>query len=359
MSRKVTVVGSGLAGLYAAHSAAVHGAEVELFEKSMIGTHHSCGEMFTEIYTSAPEECKLNKINILDLKLNESMFSVSFSEEMTPFVMTDKCKHELVMKEKCERVGVKIYEKLRVSINSKDSFVIDASGTSNYNRSMGKAVTYVVDRRIVADKKLDTACWDFLPYNAALFVMRKDLMGYSWIFPRGKEQLNIGDGVYDYKQKVVFDKPDKKYIVYSGGGLIPIPTMEEFYKHNFGFYDINSLKVGNAAGLVNPIAAGGEHLAAMSGMLAGYLVARKQESKYKVALNEIIGDEMRIGITFYELAKKQDEVTLKMLLRLIFDKKFKDEDIERINKNMRKTIAKWLPVPDVDESEMIKFVGDE
>lgn len=351
MSRKVTVVGGGLAGLYAAHSAAVHGADVELFEKSVIGSRHNCGEMFTEIYTAAPEECKLNKINILDLKLNDSVFSLSFSEELTPFVMTDKCKHELIMKEKCEKVGVRIHEK-QACISSNDSFIIDATGTSQYNRSMGKAVTYIVD------SKIQTVHASHDSYNTAFFIMRKDLLGYSWIFPRGKKQLNIGDGVYDYKTKVDFDKPDKKYIVYSGGGLIPMPTMEEYYKHNFGFYDINLLKIGNAAGLVNPMAGGGEHLAAISGILAGCLVARKQESKYSVALNEIIGDEMRVGITFYELAKKQDEEGLKMLLRQSFNKQFKDDDIERINKNMRKTIARWIPMPDVDEEEMTKFVGE-
>lgn len=767
MGRKVTVVGAGLAGLYAAHSAAVHGADVTLYEKSKIGTRHSCGEMFTEIYTSAPEECKLNKINILDLKFNDSVFSLSFSEELTPFVMTDKCKHEFIMKEKCERAGVKIYEKFKGRSESNDSFVIDASGTSKYNRSMGKAVVYIVDRNILSVHAL------YEEYNTALFIMRKDLLGYSWIFPRGREQLNIGEGVYDYKSKVVFDKPDKKYVIYSGGGLIPMCNMGDYYENSFNLYNINLLKIGNAAGLVNPCvlpnteiitsngvkeikdilvgdkvfthegrfrqvtktfvrdyegdvieirpsvssksvtltpehpvysssrcicrwkgyesrfcwydcrnsyqgnggqsgrclyggckykfyenyldnitwtnsgnlninqslcypvmknecefdvdnyiiignseifigydlmkfigyyiaeghgakngsrtfldfgltsnetecmyvneisdladslfnkkayididykgrqrisinniyitkflsdnfgrvskekmipewimnlnndllvylvrgmwngdgctkepnqytyyttsknlaytlkiilnklgvickvkidnrinrlssfsdgdyyssggysivvsasfinkmnyilgkdedtnvikpknghnkmvrirsrllddtiiscidsishnyykgkvynleveednsyctesvtlhncAGGGEHLAAISGILAGCLVARKQESKYKIALNEIIGDEMRIGITFYELAKKQDEEFLKMLLRQIFDKKFEDKDIERINKNMRKTIAKWIPIPDVDEEEMIKFAGE-
>lgn len=352
MSRKITVVGGGLAGLYAAHSAAVHGAEVELFEKSIIGSRHNCGELFTEIYTAVPEECKLNKINILDLKLNDSIFSLLFSDEMTPFIMTDKCKHELIMKDKCEKAGVDINEKWQASINSNDSFMIDASGTSMYNRSMGKAVVYIVDKKTSAVR----ACHD--SYNAVFINIRKDLMGYSWVFPRGKDQLNVGEGVYDYKQKVVFDKPDKKSIIYSGGGLIPMPTMEEYYKHNFGFYDINSLKVGNAAGLVNPLAGGGEHLAAISGILAGCLVARKQESKYSIALNEIIGDEMRIGITFYELARKQDEYGLKMLLGQLFNKKVKDCDIEIINKNMRKTIAKWIPMPDIDEEEMIKFVGE-
>ncbi len=351
MSRKVTVVGAGLAGLYAAHSAAIHGADVELYEKSVIGTRRNCGEMFTEIYTAAPEECKLNEINILDIKLNNSTFSLSFSEEMTPFVMTDKCKHELIMKEKCEKAGVKIYEKTDYS-GSSDSFIINATGTSHYNRSMGKAVVCIVDRKA---SKIRTICNS---YNSALFIVRKDLMGYSWIFPRGKEHLNIGEGIYDYKTKAVFDKPDKKSIVYSGGGLIPMPTMEEYYKHNFGFYNISSLNVGNAAGLVNPLAGGGEHLAAISGMLAGCLVARKQESKYSIALNEIIGDEMRIGITFYELAKKQDEDGLEMLLDRLFNKRVEDIDIEKINKNMRKTISKWIPIPDVDEEEMTKFVGE-
>ena len=95
--------------MYAAHSAALSGAEVTLYEKGKIGTKRNCGELFTEIYTAAPKECTLNRIEFFDINIGGETFVVEVGDgNSSPFVMTDKCKHELIMKDKCLELGVKL-----------------------------------------------------------------------------------------------------------------------------------------------------------------------------------------------------------------------------------------------------------
>lgn len=342
--RKVVVVGAGLSGLYAAYSAAFHGAEVTLLEKSTIGTAHNCGELFTEVYTTIPVECKLGKIENFVFHINGDEYTTVFGDN-SPFYMTSKCKHEEIMKERCLTLGVDIKERTKSTreLLSKGT-VINASGVSSYNGNMGKAVVYIIDRK----------CNESVPFNTAIFNIREDLMGYSWAFPRGKDFINCGEGVYDYKYKSDLLKPDRKFIAFSGGGTLPMPTMVEYCKNVIrGSSFVSGIKVGNALGLVNPLMGGGEHLAVLSGILAGELVAKEKEKDYYKALDEIIGDEMRFGISTYEFMKKQDIDTIKE----IFATNFK-LNVNVINKNARKAMKKWIAIPEVSQNEVEAFIGE-
>lgn len=348
--RKILVIGGGLAGLYAAWAAALHGADVELYEKGIIGSKHNCGEMFTEVYNSAPEECKLNKIKVFKFIIGKEVVNINFGEN-TPFVMTDRCKHELIIKERCKDLGVVIKEKQRPSEHSGRK-EIDATGTLVYELHMGKAVDYVVEgmRNIKLFGELDTS-----DSSVAIMAVRDDLMGYRWFFPKGDNLCNIGDGVYDYKYKSDFEVPkqiDKSSILFKGGGLIPMPTMNEFY---YKMTNNTKIQVGNAAGLVNPILGGGEHLAVLSGMLAGELVAKGDENRYYEALMDIIGDEMRIGISGYELIKNLDMKSISELLNLRIVNQL---DFLSINNRLREKMKRWIHIPEVTDNEIEKFVGE-
>ncbi len=351
MARKIAVIGAGLAGLYAAWSAASHGADVELYEKGIIGSKHNCGELFTEIYTSAPEECKLNRIKTFKVIIGDKITNIDFGET-SPFVMTDKCQHELIMKKKCEELGVIIKEKAKVycHVKDKDRKEIDATGTSLYELSMGKAVVYVV-KNMRANSYYKGI--DLSDDSVAVFDIRDDLMGYSWFFPKGKDLCNMGEGVYYYKYDAKFIKPEKSDIIFSGGGLLPMPTMNEFY------YNITNnrgkIKVGNAAGLVNSCLGGGEHLAVISGILAGELVAKGIESRYYEALLEIIGDEMRFGISGYELLRKLD---INSVSKLIETKLTEQIDYINLNSKLRETMRKWVNIPEIAADDMMKFVEE-
>jgi len=349
MTRDIAVIGAGLAGLYTAWSAASHGADVELYEKGTIGSKHDCGELFTEIYTSAPEECKLNRIETFKVIIGEKVTNFDFGET-SPFIMTDKCKHELIMKKKCEELGVNIIEKAKINSSVEERVEIDATGTSNYEFSMGKAMTYITKnmRANVIYKEIDLSDDD-----VAVFDIRDDLMGYKWFFPRGNDLSNIGEGVYDYKYNTKLMKPLDSDIVFSGGGLLPMPTMMEFYSNmtNHG----GRIKVGNAAGLINSIGGGGEHLAAISGILAGELTAKGNENKYYKALLEIIGDEERFGIAGYELLRKLDISSVSKLLELTFIDKL---DYVSLNSKLRETMRKWINIPEVANDDLLNFVED-
>ena len=344
--KPVVVIGAGLAGLYAAHSAASHGADVELIDRSVIGSKHNCGELFSEIYTTAPEECKINKIQKFLIKIDGELIDYDFGL-LTPFVMTDKSKHELIIKEKCLALGVNIRERTkRTSADITDKIVIDASGVTNYTGNIGKAVDYGVKPEYCAD----------LPLDSALFVIRPDLMGYSWFFPK-VTSINTGDGVYDYRYKCELSKPDKKFILFSGGGVLPMPTIEEYCENVIkGNYFTSGIKVGNALGLINSCLGGGEHLAVLSGMLAGELVAKGKEKHYYKALDEIIGSEMRFGISMYEYMKKQDTDSMKSLLWEFRANAMTKPEI--LNKVVRKAMAKWITLPDIKENELNNFIGE-
>lgn len=347
MTRKIAVIGAGLAGLYTAWSAASHGADVELYEKGVIGKKHNCAELFTEVYTSVPEECKLNRIKTFKFIVDSKVTNIEFGEN-SPFVMTDKSKHELIMKKRCEDLGVGIFEKIKVHYDIDNRKEIDATGTANYELSMGKAVSYTVKNTrnaIYKNIKLSDE-------SVAVFDLRDDLMGYRWFFPKGKDLFNIGDGVYDYKYKTELMKPAEGDIVFSGGGLIPMPTMKEFYR-NMAYTD--DIRVGNAAGLVNSALAGGEHLAVISGILAGELTAKSNEKKYYEALIEIVGDEMRFGISWYEFLRKLD---IKSISKMINSKLVDQFDYVNLNKSLRKTIKKWVNIPVVANGDMNKFVEE-
>ncbi len=348
MTRDIAVIGAGLSGLYAAWSAASHGADVELYEKGTIGSKHNCGELFTEIYTSAPEECKLNRIETFKVIIGEKITNFDFGET-SPFIMTDKCQHELIMKKRCKDLGVVIKEKTKVDTHIKGRKEIDATGTAFYEKSMGKAVDYVV-------KTTGNDFYKGIQLNndrVAVFDIRDDLMGYKWIFPRGNDKFNIGEGVYDYKYKTELVKPIDSDIVFKGGGILPMPTMMEFYYNMTN--DINKIKVGNAAGLVNPFLGGGEHLAVISGILAGELVAKDEENNYYKALVEIIGDEMRFGISGYELLKKLDIESVSKLLEL---KLMEQANYLNVNAKLRKVIKKWINIPEIANNDLTKFVED-
>ena len=349
MTRKIAIIGAGLAGLYAAWSAASHGADVELYEKGIIGSKHSCGELFTEVYTSAPEECKLNRIKTFKVIIDDKITNIDFGET-SPFIMTDKCQHELIMKKKCEELGVNIIEKTKINSSVEERVEIDATGTSNYEFSMGKAMTYIAKnmRANVIYKEIDLSDDD-----VAVFDIRDDLMGYKWFFPRGNDLSNIGEGVYDYKYNTKLMKPEESDIVFSGGGLLPMPTMMEFY------YNMTNhrgrIKVGNAAGLCNSLMGGGEHLAVISGILAGELVAKGNDNKYYRALLEIIGDEMRFGISGYELLRKLDIISVSKLIESTFVDKI---DYVNLNSRLRETMRKWIHISEVANDDLLNFVED-
>jgi digeranylgeranylglycerophospholipid reductase len=102
--------------------------------------------------------------------------------------------------------------------------------------------------------------------------------GYSWVFPKGDDQANVGLGVLPVKagQKTAqyyldkfIERPrfKKAKIVEVNAGAIPVNgPLKEPYMDNL-------LLVGDAGRFVNPLTGGGIHTAIITGKHAGKLAA--------------------------------------------------------------------------------------
>lgn len=111
--------------------------------------------------------------------------------------------------------------------------------------------------------------------------------GYSWIFPKGDDQANVGLGVLPVKAKETaqyyldkfIERPrfKKAKIVEVNAGAIPVNgPLKEPYMDNL-------LLVGDAGRFVNPLTGGGIHTAIITGKHAGELaveaIAKEDYSK--------------------------------------------------------------------------------
>jgi digeranylgeranylglycerophospholipid reductase len=101
--------------------------------------------------------------------------------------------------------------------------------------------------------------------------------GYSWVFPKGEDQANVGLGVIPLKAKNTaqyylnkfIERPrfKKAKIVEVNGGAIPVNgPLKEPYMDNL-------LLVGDAGRFVNPLTGGGIHTAIITGKHAGLLAS--------------------------------------------------------------------------------------
>ncbi|NYT03196.1 MAG: NAD(P)/FAD-dependent oxidoreductase [Candidatus Methanofastidiosa archaeon] len=101
--------------------------------------------------------------------------------------------------------------------------------------------------------------------------------GYSWVFPKGEDQANVGLGVLPVKAKQTaqyyldkfIERPrfKKAKIVEVNAGAIPVNgPLKQPYMDNL-------LLVGDAGRFVNPLTGGGIHTAIITGKHAGELAA--------------------------------------------------------------------------------------
>lgn len=372
--KNITVIGAGLAGLYAAKTAAIHGAKVTVIErKSGVGTVLKCGEMFTTIYGMPPAKCITREINewIFDFGLvgglkYKPQISIALPEGFA--VMTDRATHEKIIYEECLKLGVEfIFGRTAMADDLKGSANILATGSSLWNRR-AIANCFTVECEDFGDKNIDYA----------YFKMTPGMKGYYWAFPKTDTEMNIGFGCddtsadrffrADYNKTIttICDTSDR-FVVRgtvikpiktktSGGGKIPINIDYRNRANYVANYGKDTLYVGDRAGLVNPMLMGGEHLAMLSGQLAGYICANRNDcvairEVYYTAITQIIAPEMETGI----MANNMREI--------LNPDEFYDfmSSIERVDSNpyndfmlkyIKRTMSKHMKVPDVSNDEL-------
>ncbi|MCA9922668.1 MAG: NAD(P)/FAD-dependent oxidoreductase, partial [Anaerolineales bacterium] len=148
-----------------------------------------------------------------------------------------------------------------------------------------------------------------MPQTVEFYLYDEILPGYAWIFPTGKNTVNIGLGMrldifrnHNEKLEALLDKfltfPNIKQRLQNGNRLRDIAT----WQLNFGSqknlqhaFD-GALLVGDAAGFINPLTGGGIHNAIISARLAAETV---NDAMTK-------GDTSRAALKVYEDLCRQE-----------------------------------------------------
>jgi geranylgeranyl reductase family protein len=161
------------------------------------------------------------------------------------------------------------------------------------------------------------------PGEVEFFLYDEILPGYSWIFPTGNNQANIGLGMrldcfremhadLNVLLQKFLDLPQIEGRVLRGGEVDKVRA----WQLNFGSqknlqyaYD-GALLVGDAAGLINPVTGGGIHNALISAELAAQTIdealaagntARAQLKVYERRLHDALWASMRRSYWFQRL----------------------------------------------------------
>jgi len=296
----VVVVGGGPSGAFAAYELAKKSLKVALIEKEQLPRYKACGgvvaphiEKIIDFSITPAIERRISKMRVT-VNLNAPFIS----ESPRPFaymVMRDTFDNYLV--EIAQKAGVQIYQKSPLSGLEETQngyiitipqgeigtrYVIGADGANSTTRKFVgaprfKRLSVAIEREIQStpeylEKWQDTIALDF-------GYMRS---GYAWVFPKAK---NFSVGVvgpksiakqfnpyYDatvnyYKDEIGNAKP---YI--TAGHHLPIRIPNE--RIVFG----KTLLIGDAAGLIEPMAGEGIYYAMKSGQLAAETIFEATKS---------------------------------------------------------------------------------
>jgi len=374
---KIVIIGAGLAGLYAAKSAVDNGAEVEIIERKSRDKYNlKCGEMFTCLYGRPPAEAILREIDRWVFLLPDgSKMAIDLPEGH--MVMTDRRKHERALVEYLKEKDVLIHYNVsrpdhisKLLEHEKPDIIIDATGAKSWDtrkNELAHAKCYILS--------------GVKEYNnsTAYFVPNRLFTGYAWLFPRTDDTVNIGLGSergiskYDGEHRGLDYLLDMFHIKDyrledAGAGRIPLNHNYTDEKNYYGLDYIGSrggwvMYVGDAAGLVNPALEGGEHLAALSGILAGYTAATNSAftavREYYRLITSIIAPEMETGIYLSKMRRilrPSEFIGFIMLFKqLSINKDITDLVTENAVNYIRKRM-KNVRVPVVKDSELEEYV---
>lgn len=295
----VIIVGAGFAGISCAKILAQNGINVAVLErkKDIEQGIHTTGILVNEAadLLNIPEELckKINQVRLYSPSLK--FFEIKSDDYI--FLATDTPKMMSYLVEDAKKSGVQFFlgtsfkdariENEIVYINGNDfesRFVIGADGAKSKVAevfNLGKNKKFLVGTEYEYSGvriKNDNAFYCFLN--------RKYARGYiGWVIP-GPKVTQIGlaklpekeknkradiEGFMEYiKDELDFDGSE---LVEKRGGLIPINGLVK------PFYNENVILVGDAAGIVSPLTAGGIHTALFYGNRLGELLANHINNK--------------------------------------------------------------------------------
>lgn len=175
----------------------------------------------------------------------------------------------------------------------KGKIVIDATGATGMLR-MQLPESSPVERHIASEDRMvawrdiyETPDFDFETPDILDIFWNQDetLGGYTWVFPQGKNRVNVGNGVmtimghrnpkdiqYDFVKKTWMDTWGDIKVLDSSGGVAPIRRPIDT------MVDDNFMLVGDAACQVNPIHGGGIGSSLLGGAHAGIVASEALEN---------------------------------------------------------------------------------
>lgn len=292
---KLLILGGGPGGLAAAIEASKLGYDTTLVEKGEIGDNIRCAEGFFD------EAKLLQKPKAgVRFKVEEMIVKAKRIHRINTkgwnLWMIDRRQWQRDLAKRAKNFGAKIIENTTISpedikILKKDyDHIIDASGAPSitsraydfsdfYPKNCGKTIQYVIKG-------------DFSHlYKKIKVGLIPDFWGYYWIFPKGKNEANVGVGnfykSYPYKLRSILNNvlkleglQENGYnIIKQIGGICTNKIPKKLV------YD-NILLIGDAAGLTSPFHGGGVDMAIISGRIA--VKAIYNETSYKEKLQQVL-----------------------------------------------------------------------
>lgn len=224
-------------------------------------------------------------------RLKMGQWFVGLAESAGAEVMASTRVKKLVF-ENGKVAGVRLSQEGSSEKEYKSHIVVDATGATGMLR-MQLPETSPVERHIASEDRMvawrdiyETPEYEFeTPDILEIFWNQEETLGgYTWVFPQGKNRVNVGNGVmtieghrnpkdiqYDFVKKTWIDSWGEIKVLDSSGGVAPIRRPIDT------MVDDNFMLVGDAACQVNPIHGGGIGSSLLGGAHAGIVASEALE----------------------------------------------------------------------------------
>lgn len=322
--QKIAIIGGGPAGLTAAIEGAKNGLNVTLYEKLEIGENIRCAEGFFDTLNMLGKPRYGVRFKVEELELEIKSKYVFPCDDKTNIWMIDRCEWQKGLAEEAIALGVNIIENITIT---KECFVelvweydwiIDSSGVISITSQVYGFHKYYKDTSAVTVQY--TLKGDFSEYFGKIRLVLEDpYTGYYWIFPKSKNEANVGLGVFKSTKLSLWDKLDRVLekeglssykITKKMGGLCPTVKLDRLV------YD-NVLLVGDAAGLVSPLHGGGIDTACISGKMAIQNILHNRVDCYERDLGNVLDRKLKGERELFELLGTLNSGIIDYIIKIV------------------------------------------
>ncbi|MCS6785228.1 MAG: NAD(P)/FAD-dependent oxidoreductase [Candidatus Caldarchaeum sp.] len=290
IERDVVVVGGGPAGVSAAKSAAMNGADVLLLEKyPTIMANKPCGEACSQetlvtagvkpshrivmheayalVYSPSMIEIEIKRIGY---NINKSFFIQEIAAQAAEYGADIHVREEVTAVKREN-------SKYLVKTNRETYLAKVVIGADGYNSTVARSIGVTERPEPIPTVQYIMANCKLKHPDAVRFYLGNKVApgGYAWIFPRTEKLAEVGIGVRGAVAKDYLDAFVKKFSDELGNAKIidyrgaPVPIGGAISESVFD----GVLLVGDAAGHVIPLTGAGIHSSVSAGLAAGKVAA--------------------------------------------------------------------------------------